>query len=136
MSGLGWRVDKAAKALAIPTPEDVAQARQVAEGVRTWHKWALAGMTCAPCAAGLDAMARGFSDDAAILESLRREDLTERLVYEFDRAMLHRCCLQSLLRASEAGGPPATRHVCEPSSFDRRLSTGRTSKRWGGRPTR
>ena len=71
------------------------------------------------------AMARRFSDDATVLKAVRREDLTERLVYEFDRAMIHHCCLQSLLRAIETGGPPAAPHECETTDQDRRLTTGR-----------
>jgi len=132
VSGLGWRVDKAERALAIPTPEDVAQAHQVAEGVRIFHEWALAGMSCPPCAAGLEAMANRLSNDA-VLEAARRERLIGRLVYEFDRAVLHQCCLRSLLQAIEAGGPPATPHECQPSVQDRRLYNG-DPLRNSGRP--
>src|SRR3989442_9461941 len=99
MSGLGWRVDKVEKALAIPSPEDVSQARQVAKGLRIFHEWALAGMTCGPCAAGLDAMASRFSFDAAGLETLRHESFIERLFSEFEPAFLHFYCMHSLFRA-------------------------------------
>jgi hypothetical protein len=123
MSGLGWRIDKAEKALAIPSPEDIALAKGIVQYVRRFHEWALAGMTCAPCAIGLGEMARRLNDNVAVLEAIRKDDLSHLLADELDRAMPHECCHESLSQSRKTGGPPAAPHECQASDMDRQLST-------------